>query len=374
MKRWCLVCALAFCAAAAAIAAEKPIGQTVYLEGDVTVIRDGAPLDVDDVQIGMGIENFDLMKTGAKGLAEVSVASGKSPAMTIKVSPNTQFSFELSKMGAKQQTSVNLLSGTLSMKVSKLTASQDLKVRTESAAMGVRGTTFTVTAPSSGDILVTCDEGEVVCTDADGGEISAKPGTAVQKMVGARLCAIPVAVSSLETFRANWMAERIEALRANALKAISDYSKQYISLSAELSTNYAALEKSKAVLAKWSREDAQGKVGTRMELMREKKEVIGSLLKLRGTLFRFERIYYRLLELKEYFDQGYGRGRLADGTTSEDFFKRMERERGALEVKMAHIRHVAKQYALRNDGEVPTGAFDEQMEESTDDFFGDSGL
>ncbi len=369
MKRWYMAFALVLCAAAASFSAEKPIGEAVYLEGEVTVIRDGAPLSPDDVQIGMGIENFDLMKTGAKGSAEVSVAAGKSPAMTIKMSQNTQFSFELSKLGSKQQTSVNLLSGTLSMKVSKLTASQDLRVRTESAAMGVRGTNFTVTSPSSGDILITCDEGEVVCTDDSGRSVSAKPGTAVEKMVGARLNSIPIAVSSLETFRANWMTERIKALQSNALKAISDYSKMYIALSAELSTNYAALEKSNAILSKWSQEDRAGKVGTRIELMREKKEIIGSLLKLRGTLFRFERIYYRLTELKEYFDQGYGRGRLADGTTSEDFFKRMERERGALEVKMAHVRHVAKQYALRNDGEVPTGAFDEPMQGSTDSFF-----
>ena len=36
--------------------------------------------------------------------------------------------------------------------------------------------------------------------------------------------------------------------------------------------------------------------------------------------------------------------------------------------KMAMVRYVAKLYALRNDGRVPTGAFDED-EESEESFF-----
>jgi hypothetical protein len=366
-----VVCALLI--SAAALTAEDKIGEALYMEGDVGVIRNSAELDPAEVQIGMGIENFDLLKTGSTGLAEVRVSSTKTPAMTIKVSRNTQFSLELSKLGSKQQTSVNLLSGTLSMKVSKLTGSQDVKLRTESAAMGVRGTQFSVTSPPSGDILITCDEGEVVCTDEDGKQLAALPGTAIEKMAGEKFRSIPVAVSDLETFRNNWLTERIQALQANALRAIGDFSKLYLSLSAELSSNYAALMKSQAVLTKWYAEDTFGKIGGRMELMKEKKEIVGTLFKLRKTLFRFERIYYRLMELKEYYDQGYGRGLISTGMTSAQFFQRFEREKKTLERTMASIRYVAKLYALRNDGSVPTGAFDEPNDQSEEDFFDSSG-
>jgi hypothetical protein len=356
----------------ASLAAGDRIGETAYLEGDVSVMRNGDELSPSDVQVGMGIENFDLLSTGADGLAEVRMTSPKAASMTVKLSANTKFSFELSRIGSKQQSSVNLITGSLSLKVSKLTGAQDVKVRTESTAMGVRGTQFTVTAPPSGDILVTCDEGEVVCTDEDGRNISAAPGTAIEKQEGEALRKVPIAVSDLETFRANWLAERIEALKANALQAITNYAKLYDSMTMQFLLDYGALMKNKAVLNKWVQEDKKGQVGGRLEVMKEKKEIIGLLFKLRKTLFRFERVYYRLLELKAYHDQGYGKGFIRTGVTTDDFFAGMEKDKKDLERAMATVRYVAKLYALRNNGTVPTGAFDEPQGGS-DDFFKDSG-
>ena len=123
------------------------VGDTSYLEGTVSVQRDSHDLDASEVQTGLEIENYDMVKTAADGLAEVSITTPKSVGATIKVSPRTQFTFELNNTGSRQQSFVGLMSGTVALKVAKLTASQDLMVHTESAVMGVRGTEFSVTAP-----------------------------------------------------------------------------------------------------------------------------------------------------------------------------------------------------------------------------------
>lgn len=351
--------------------AANRIGEAVYLEGEVGVVRDSEELDSSDVQVGMNVENFDLIKTGSEALAEVRISASNAPKINVKVAPNTRFSFEISKLGGAQQSSIGLLTGSLTLKVAKLTGAQQVKVRTDSAAMGVRGTEFTVASPPSGDILITCDDGEVSCTDEDGNRFTAAPGTAIEKTAGERLRSVPVAVSDLATFRKNWLEERITALRVNALPAIRAYAVRYEALSEQFARNYDELMKRKTVISKWALEDKKGVSGGRMEVMKEKKQVIGALLKLRKTLFLFERIYYRLLELETYHEMGYGKGLIRSGYTTEQFFNRMKGERKTLEARMASIRFIAKLYAKRNDGSVPTGAFDEEPGED-DDFFSGS--
>jgi hypothetical protein len=106
--------------------------------------------------------------------------------------------------------------------------------------------------------------------------------------------------------------------------------------------------------------------------MAQRKELNDALKKLRLNLFFFERIYVRLLELKEYHDEGFGRGTIRYGLTSEtttQFFQRLESDRRVLERKMAKVRSVARLFALRNDGRVPWGGFGD--EEDDDSFFGE---
>jgi hypothetical protein len=368
MKRSAGFLIVALTIAACPLEAADKIGEAVYLEGEVGVVRDSREIESSDVQVGMDIENFDLVKTGADALAEVSISEAAAPDISVKVAPNTRFSFEISRLGGSSQSSIGLLAGSLTLKVAKLSGAQQVKVRTDAAAMGVRGTEFTVTCPPSGDILVTCDDGEVQCTGDDGERLRAVPGTAVEKRAEGGLRSIPVAVSDLAAFRENWLAERIEALRANTLPAIRGYAARYETLYARFSRDYEELMKSRGVISRWAEEDVRGASGGRMQAMKEKKQIIGALLKLRKTLFLFERIYYRLLELEEYHGKGYGRGSIRSGLTTGQFFDRFDGERKALEARMAYIRYVAKLYAKRNGGSVPTGAFDEESRED-EDFF-----
>jgi hypothetical protein len=352
-------------AAAFPLAAADVVGKIAYLDGTVEIVRDGETLSRSRVREGFEVQNFDVVKTGPDGEAEVQVNAATVPATTIRVASGTQFAIEIGKMGSKHQTNVGLMIGSLSVKCAKLTGSQSVKVQTDTAIMGVRGTSFTVTAPTSGDILVTCDEGEVECLDEDGTTALAKPGEVIEKLLGQRFLRLPMEVASLEQFKIKWKLERIAALKANALKAITHFAKLYNRLLFQLNKDFSELEASKihAMIERWRSEDRSGTTGSDTSRVMEREELWGPLTRLRRTLVILERIYPRLVELKEYHDQGLGRGEIVydeqhrEATTV--FFRRFERDRRDLERKMARVRLVTRLFAARYEGMVPWGASDE---------------
>lgn len=355
---------------------EEKIGEIVYLEDEVEVVRNGETIDPGDVQIGMEIENFDFLSTSSSGYAEIEIASRRAPAFTVKVSPDTTFFFEINNINGKEKTSLGMITGSLSLRVKKITGARELEVRTESATMGVRGTSFEVTTAPGGEVLITCDEGRVSCTDEEGKELTAEPGRAVEKRPGELFQEVPVAVSDLKSFRRNWYAERFGVFRANALKAIRRYAERYARLKNEFRAAYQGLMGEREVLDKWFQEDRRGKVGAKIEMMREKKRLIGHLFKIRRVLFIFERVYFRLAELNAYHNQGYGKGTIRPGLTTDAFFAAFNREKRELGKQMARVRYIVKLYAGRNQGSFPTGGFGAQQapfgpEDEGKDFFGD---
>jgi hypothetical protein len=352
----------ALCAPAGA---QDRLGEITYLENELTVVRNNRTVDPAGVEIGMEIQNLDLLKTGTTGYAEVSLDEPRSA--TIRVSPGTTFYLEQAAVGKGKRTSLGAITGSLAVKVQRLAANQQVEVASESALMGVRGTTFEVTLSPSGDLLVTCAEGEVVCKEESGAEVSAVPGTVVAQPAGEGFQRVPVAVSDLARFRQEWYAERLEALKANPLKAIRFYALRYVALRNRFNRAYAALARERQVLQKWYDEDRRGQLGGNMEILREKRRIIGHLLELRRVLFVFERVHFRLSELEEYYRQGYGEGTLEGSLTSRAFFQALDRDRAVLERRMAEVRYITKLYARRNQGVFPT----ERDQESEEDFFGD---
>jgi hypothetical protein len=343
--------ALFFLLAAAALCAQDKVGSVTYLEGEVSVVRNGDPLD--GVAIGVDVQNFDVVKTGADGMAELDISSAQIPRMTVKISPDTQFSLELAALGGKQQTTIGIVGGSLSLKVARLASSQDLQVKTDFAAMGVRGTDFTVTTPPTGDVLVTCDEGDVVCTDEQGKELHAIPGTVVEKRPGELFRNVPVALGGAAAYRTQWGTERLRVMESNALKLIQANALLYERHTRELNATYVELMKSQAVIGKWTTEDRAGRIGLRNELSRERLAVGAQLARLRRTVFQLERVTFRLARLSALHDRGFGQGTLASGITTAQFFARLESERVEVARKLAFTRYVAKMYAKRNQGALP---------------------
>ncbi|MGA2762173.1 MAG: FecR domain-containing protein [Spirochaetia bacterium] len=338
--------------------AQDKIGDTVYLEGGVSLERGGQQLDQSEVQTGLAIENFDIVRTGPDGLAEVTIDNPKAPAMTVKVSPRTQFSFELSRLESRQQTSVGLSGGTISLKVGKLTGTQDLNVVLDNAVMGVRGTEFSVTSTPSGDLLVLCTTGDVVLTDENGKEVHAIPGTAIEKLAGGRFNTVTVGSADPGDFRNKWEDARIAALKANALEVIQREVQSYDRLQDEFTEEYAALQEKREILARWETEEKNGTIPAGADVGKEKAEIADILADLRETQFLLQRAHFRLLGLKELHDQGFGDGDLGRGLTANAFFVRFEKDRAELEREMASVRAAVRLLVHRNNGHDPTVVVD----------------
>ena len=219
--------------------------------------------------------------------------------------------------------------------------------------MGVRGTDFTVTAPESGDVLVTCDEGEVSVTDDQGKELTAIPGTVVEKIPGEAYRTVAVPATGLEEFRTRWRAERAQFVQANALRFIRTNAKLYVQLTREFNAMHQELSRSQPIMRKWAFEDRAGRIGSSAEVERERRAIGALLVRLRRTAFQLERVAFRLERLQALHDRGIGVGDLENGMTTKVFYAQIVRERRAVAQKLALTRFLTKQYLKRNEGKLP---------------------
>jgi hypothetical protein len=334
------------------------IGEINFISGGVEIVRDEEVLTEEDLFIGDEIENYDQIQTGSDGQLIIDLTSTRSADTEIHVSPNTLFVIDLNKVERKQTTTLNLITGSLGLKVQKLGGNQGFHVKTEKTAMGVRGTEFSVETSPAADVLVTCSEGSVVCRDEEtGGEAEAMPGSVVEKRMDADIRSIPVAVSDLESYRRDWFAERIRAFKPNALRVIKFYARRYDELYNRFNAEYEALMMEMAILKKWIQEDREGRMGSKIQIMKEKKQIVGYIFRIREVFFIFERVYHRLLELYSYFQQGYGIGEIRPGLTTAEFYRRFMAQSKDLAQKARKVRYIMKLYAKRNEGNLPLSRF-----------------
>jgi hypothetical protein len=337
--------------------AAEPIGKIVYLAGTVEIVRDEDTLAAKTVREGFALENFDLLLTGGDGEIELLVSTPAVPATTIRVGPRTQFSLEIGKVGAKQQTTIDLVAGSVALKCAKLTGSQAVKVLTEGAAMGVRGTSFTVNAPESGDLLVTCDEGEVELTADDGSTLSAVAGEAVERRRGAKLARIALAGVALGQARQAWLAERTAAWQRDPLTYLRLFAAVYDLQLGRFNRKFDQVVKSrKDIFDAWRQESRAGIVGRLIAALKEGAQLKKDVRELRAALFRLERTFVRLDRLRDYCVEQDISGRIGLFRSTKTLFARLDRERDRFEKRRGAVRWFAGQFAQRNDGEVPLGA------------------
>jgi hypothetical protein len=332
------------------------VGEVGYMSGAVELTRDGEIFDEYDLDIGMAVENFDYFQTGEDGEIIINLDTPKSPQSEISISPNTIFTIEIESFEQREKTTLGLFAGAVGLKVKALKGNQDFQVNSETVSMGVRGTDFTVQSSPAGDVLVSCESGSVACYDEDDGrEYYAEPGQVVEKRAQELFRQIPVAVSNLDDFKREWIAERISAFKANALKAITYYAKRYVVYFDAFNQEYASLMAKSEILERWAEENQEDRIGSRIQIMRDLKEINENVFNIRVLLFLFERYYFRLLELESYFHQGYGAGQIEPGLTAAAFFTRFNREKRELAEKMARVRFVMKLRDKRSDSVFDIG-------------------
>jgi len=369
MKRAALSFACILAASlAGAFAEEAAIGRIDYVEGGATITRSSKILgeaNIDDVLL-----SGDLIKTASDGL--VVIAMDKSTGMngSITVRAKTALYIKVENVKGEKKTTVDLIAGSIGSKVTKLAGAPKMQVTTSNTVMGVRGTQFLVSCSVNDAILVACDEGQVFVTDGKE-EIAVPAGKAVQKRLDERFISMPIALSSAEEFRKNWIADEIEAFNANPVAALAGFEKRYSDYGVRFDKAFEPLARS-VVLKKWLDEDRAGVVPRALDpnVMKEKKEIIGPLQSIRKVLFIYERLYYRVEEIVDLLAGGqYDRKEIKKGLTVGDFIRRYRDEKDGLGRRMALFRYAEKLYELRNEG-GPSGS--DEFFGSDSDFFGES--
>jgi hypothetical protein len=371
MRRLLTIAIMLTIAASAFAQVQRPFGSIDYVEGSASLVRAGKSLG--EANIGDDVLPDDMIRTAGDGLVIINLDRSTGMRGNLTIKPRTVIYIRLQPDAAGPKSTIDLISGQIGSKLAKLSGNPSLNVSTDTVAMGVRGTAFNVSTSVNGSILILCTEGEVVSTDG-AATLSVPAGRAVEKKGNARLRLVPVAISSPETFESQWIAEEIEAFRANAPKAMADYEKRYSDLLSRFHTAFDPLQKSE-ILSKWIREDVAGVrvVPNDPSTLREKKEMIGPILEVRKILFIFERIYYRILELEGIISgTSMERTQLRPGLTAGDFIRKVRAEAPSLERRMYLFRYAEKLYELRNAGGagVPGMGGSDGFFGSDDDFFG----
>ena len=326
--------------------AKSVTGTISYIEGYVDVYRDGKLLDWELVDIGFGIEEFDLIETGNDGIVEVDLKLPSGTSTSLSVKSNTAFYFEMDKTGGKNQTSLQMLGGSIAFKVQKLTGNDTLNIQTESAVMGVRGTEFEVITSTEGGILVLCDEGAVSCKDDQGREVYSKPGSVVDQVPGKRINAQAVSVDDLGLFRTYWVSARDKVFKNGAAVFIQGYANQFLLFEPKFADAFTELLKVKLTLEKYGKDSETGNMGS---LIKAKTEVSPGIVKMRSILPVFEMVFYRLKELEKYHSKGIGVGPISDNLSSTTFFNEYGAVKEKISRQMAEVRYLFKLYKNIHD-------------------------
>lgn len=338
-------------------------GVITYMDGNVDLVRNGSSM-ADDLEEGFELQNYDLVSTGEGSSAEIEVYSSRCPESSITIMENTIFSFEINKLEAMEMTTFDVLAGSISLKVDAITRDKGLDVTTGEATMGVRGTTFTVATLPTGDALITCTSGKVECgDDAAGKSLVAQPGKVVEKAGGGGMRRLDVPAETADDYLENWYDEKVRLLKSDALAEIKKFVGEYEKRIDQFTTAYDNMMKETTIINKWKAEDRKGKIGSTMEILKEKKIIIGYIYEIQKTLFWFKHVYFRLSQLKRYHDQGFGKGNIRAGYTTTDFFNSFSK--ADINSRLADLGYIFKLYAKRNEGSVPVAST------SDDDFFGD---
>lgn len=367
MKRLFMATALVLTALAAWALESAEVGRIDYIEGGVTISRMGKTIsapNIDDALL-----SGDLLKTSSDGRVVIAMAKSTGMRGTITVSPRSALYLNLDLLKGEPRTTINLLTGSMGSKVSKIAGAPTVNVVTDSSVMGVRGTEYGVAVSINDSVLVTCVEGSVAVSDGTD-QVPVPAGHGLEKKPGERLKLLPVAVSSVKDFTDRWMTEEIEAFKSDAVRALADYARRYKDLAAKFDAAYAPFQNSPTP-RKWADEDRRGVKVNPMDptVLAEKKEIAGYLLSIRKVLFIFERVYYRMDQLSDLIaGTPAEKSLVAPGQTAQDFLASVKADRDKLASEVSRYRYIEALYAERDPEGGVFGGSDDDFFKSSDGF------
>jgi len=322
--------------------AEDPVGSIDFADGPFTITRSGAAVAAPS--IGDDVYDQDLIATGDGGSVTIALAAATGMTGTIKLSANSSLILQLDEVGGAQRTQAELISGQVGLKVKKIAGAPALTVSTDTASMGVRGTEFDVTTSDEGNLLVTCTEGEVACTD-ESGTTTAVPGQTVEKREGQRMQRRALALADYRSFREKWMADESTAFKRNARRAAGLLAVRYLDLLRTFQAIHEELSSS-GILKQWMEDEKAGKSSASPDRAQQLAQVGPRLSEARKTLGAMMRISARIQALDNALkgDRVAMARRVRPDLTVSEFFERFRSQREMNVQREAWLLHAWKLY------------------------------
>lgn len=327
------------------------IGVITYTEGEVKITRGEEELE--DVEADNEIENYDVLETGEDGFVELDMTTNSGQTMNITVMSDTTFSIEIDQYESRETTTFEMFTGGLALKVSTLVENESIEVQTESANMGVRGTQFEVTSEVTGDLLVSCEEGEVVCIDEDGEEQIAEPGIVVEKIPGKKFMRNNIKKEDLITYRKEWRNKKREAFKNDGIPAFKRYAMKFDRLYTILMHLANELKKHKKILERWARAAKNRKKLPPNLLKQDIKKIEPILVEMKKVMNIFERVVVKLKLMEPYHKRGFLKGDMKKGFNVKQFYQHMNKKLREINGIFRRIRHVVKLFMKMNNGHFP---------------------
>jgi len=345
-----------FLAATLSISAESTVGTISYLEGHVQVSRNGRYLNPGDVGIGLVVEPSDTIETGSDGYVEVEMTAPSAGSL-VKVRSDSSFYFETSpESSPRRETIFQMLRGSLSLKVGRLSSRESYKVQTDSAVMAVRGTEFNVDMSTDRSVLVTVPEGHV---ESKSGRttIMAQPGTVAAVDNQAQISSIAIDPGDINLYRQYWEGLRLEALKINAKLSIQQFSRQWDQQLPRLESAMRKLDSQQNLISQWE-EVIQGRAAAppTADVIRAKRALSPGMMELRAILPLAERTFNTLLGLEDAYRQGFAEGAFQSGNyiDAADFYRSFNKDKDDVREMQARARYLMRVYKAL-DGSAGTG-------------------
>ncbi len=330
------------------VSAESAVGVISYLEGGVEISRNGRYLSPGDINIGLRIEQSDTVETGANGYVEIEL-SAPSAGSLVKVQSGTAFYFESSqKSSSRLETIFQMLRGSLSLKVGKLSSRESYKVQTDSAVMAVRGTEFNVDMAADRSVLVTVPEGRVE-SKTNMRTVQAQPGTVAAIDDKAQMSAVSVGPSDIELYRQYWQGLRLEALKINAGMSIQQFSGQWDQQMPRLERAMQELDSQSEIFDRWERIVRDGAdIPPTGDIIRDKRAVSPGMLELRAILPVAERTFNTLVGLEDAYRLGLAPGTFQAGNYNDaaDFYRSFRSDKDDMRDMLAEARWLIRIYRV----------------------------
>jgi len=332
------------------------VGTLDAFDGTLTVVRAGSSLPPDKVDTGFAFENADQIRVSRDGWADIALDNRAGIRAHLHLSSSTVLSLDLSSLTkASQVGALDLLAGSLALKVEKLVGGNGLNVHTATAVAGVRGTEFAVDTEIDGSVLVTTTEGRVELCPDDGASHVSVPGTAVRGDGDEAASWSEVAVGDPRAFVEAWHRERFEVFSTHRDVILSALSHRYLNLTDRFAEAVRRLEVQHETFERWNRDEGAGVRGFDRADERLKARVLVTLMEARRLALALERVQRRLGLIEARLGPEAFGALPVPGVEGgwASFVRQWRAEAPALDRQLAGVQDRVRLFGLRSAGRLP---------------------